>query len=52
LSVVKIDDRARLSCPCHRPSAFIEPLGARQTEALFVTSAGRTPGTAMSRVMF
>jgi len=27
-------------------------LGARQTEALFVTSAGRTPGTAMSRVMF
>jgi integrase/recombinase XerD len=29
-----------------------ELLGARQTEALFVTSAGRTPGTAMSRVMF
>jgi integrase/recombinase XerD len=27
-------------------------LGARQTDALFVTSAGRTPGTAMSRVMF
>ncbi|MFO1181598.1 site-specific tyrosine recombinase XerD [Ottowia sp.] len=27
-------------------------LGTRQTEALFVTSAGRTPGTAMSRVMF
>ncbi len=27
-------------------------LGQRQTEALFVTSAGRTPGTAMSRVMF
>lgn len=27
-------------------------LGARQTEDLFVTSAGRTPGTAMSRVMF
>ena len=27
-------------------------LGARQSEALFVTSAGRTPGTAMSRVMF
>ncbi|MEZ5606902.1 MAG: site-specific tyrosine recombinase XerD [Burkholderiaceae bacterium] len=29
-----------------------ELLGARQSEALFVTSAGRTPGTAMSRVMF
>ena len=29
-----------------------ELLGARQTEALFVTSAGRTPGTGMSRVMF
>ncbi|CAM5788808.1 site-specific tyrosine recombinase XerD [Ottowia pentelensis] len=27
-------------------------LGARASEALFVTSAGRTPGTAMSRVMF
>ncbi len=27
-------------------------LGKRQTDALFVTSAGRTPGTAMSRVMF
>ncbi len=27
-------------------------LGARQSEALFVTSAGRKPGTAMSRVMF
>ena len=27
-------------------------LGQRQTDALFVTSAGRTPGTAMSRVMF
>ena len=27
-------------------------LGKRQTEDLFVTSAGRTPGTAMSRVMF
>ena len=27
-------------------------LGRRQSEALFVTSAGRTPGTAMSRVMF
>ena len=27
-------------------------LGARQTDDLFVTSAGRTPGTAMSRVMF
>ena len=27
-------------------------LGARQTDALFVTSAGRTPGTAMSRAMF
>ncbi|MFT4195187.1 site-specific tyrosine recombinase XerD [Ottowia sp.] len=27
-------------------------LGPRQTDALFVTSAGRTPGTAMSRVMF
>ena len=27
-------------------------LGGRQTDALFVTSAGRTPGTAMSRVMF
>ena len=27
-------------------------LGARQSEALFVTSAGPTPGTAMSRVMF
>ena len=27
-------------------------LGARQSEALFVTSAGRAPGTAMSRVMF
>lgn len=27
-------------------------LGARQSEALFVTSAGRSPGTAMSRVMF
>ncbi|HMN21171.1 MAG TPA: site-specific tyrosine recombinase XerD [Ottowia sp.] len=27
-------------------------LGARQSEALFVTGAGRTPGTAMSRVMF
>ncbi|MDO5626270.1 MAG: site-specific tyrosine recombinase XerD [Pseudomonadota bacterium] len=27
-------------------------LGARQSDALFVTSAGRTPGTAMSRVMF
>ena len=27
-------------------------LGQRQTDALFVTSAGRSPGTAMSRVMF
>ncbi|WP_293224902.1 site-specific tyrosine recombinase XerD [Ottowia sp.] len=27
-------------------------LGARASEALFVTSAGRTPGTAMSRIMF
>lgn len=27
-------------------------LGRRQSEALFVTSAGRAPGTAMSRVMF
>ena len=27
-------------------------LGQRQTDDLFVTSAGRTPGTAMSRVMF
>ena len=27
-------------------------LGPRQSDALFVTSAGRTPGTAMSRVMF
>ncbi|MDR0275679.1 MAG: site-specific tyrosine recombinase XerD [Burkholderiaceae bacterium] len=27
-------------------------LGARQTQDLFVTSAGRKPGTAMSRVMF
>ena len=27
-------------------------LGGRQSDALFVTSAGRTPGTAMSRVMF
>ena len=27
-------------------------LGARQSDALFVTSAGRSPGTAMSRVMF
>ena len=27
-------------------------LGPRQTDALFVTSAGRSPGTAMSRVMF
>ncbi len=27
-------------------------LGRRQTDDLFVTSAGRTPGTAMSRVMF
>ena len=27
-------------------------LGARQTDDLFVTTAGRTPGTAMSRVMF
>jgi integrase/recombinase XerD len=27
-------------------------LGPRQSEALFVTSAGRSPGTAMSRVMF
>ncbi|MGB3069149.1 MAG: site-specific tyrosine recombinase XerD [Ottowia sp.] len=27
-------------------------LGPRQTEDLFVTSAGRQPGTAMSRVMF
>ena len=27
-------------------------LGPRQTDDLFVTSAGRTPGTAMSRVMF
>ena len=27
-------------------------LGARASDALFVTSAGRTPGTAMSRVMF
>lgn len=29
-----------------------ELLGARQSEALFVTTAGRKPGTAMSRVMF
>ncbi|MET4576506.1 integrase/recombinase XerD [Ottowia thiooxydans] len=29
-----------------------ELLGARQTDALFVTSSGPTPGTAMSRVMF
>ncbi|MDR1969400.1 MAG: site-specific tyrosine recombinase XerD [Burkholderiaceae bacterium] len=29
-----------------------EILGPRQTDALFITSAGRTPGTAMSRVMF
>ena len=27
-------------------------LGKRQSEDLFITSAGRTPGTAMSRVMF
>ena len=27
-------------------------LGGRQTDDLFVTTAGRTPGTAMSRVMF
>lgn len=27
-------------------------LGARQTADLFITSAGRSPGTAMSRVMF
>jgi integrase/recombinase XerD len=27
-------------------------LGPRQTDALFVTSAGRSPGTAMTRVMF
>ena len=27
-------------------------LGARTSEALFVSSAGRTPGTAMSRIMF
>ena len=29
-----------------------EILGRKQTDDLFVTSAGRTPGTAMSRVMF
>ncbi|MBH1963998.1 MAG: site-specific tyrosine recombinase XerD [Comamonadaceae bacterium] len=29
-----------------------ELLGSRQTDALFVTSSGPTPGTAMSRVMF
>ena len=27
-------------------------LGGRQTDDLFITTAGRTPGTAMSRVMF
>jgi integrase/recombinase XerD len=33
-------------------SARPEILGKRQSEDLFVTSAGRHPGTAMSRVMF
>ncbi len=33
-------------------SSRLELLGRRQTDDLFVTSSGRHPGTAMSRVMF